>query len=211
MSLTLAEVVSLAPLTVRQWGASSTSPVWKVSPALAVAVGSLVMCATAGTGLVVVSVLASGLAAPPAAPAVVEMRATREATSTTLAAGAWTTYPLSNLVTNTGGGSFSTSTYKYTVGTAGLYLCTGSVRIADSATSRPVGLGIGTSSADGPDVQWQQMGGVRSGASVMRLLRLAVGDAVRLFLYSDGATFATHYYVGSGAGGQSLHLLRVSD
>ena len=41
-------------------------------------------------------------------------------------------------------------------------------------------------------------------------MRLAAGDDVRLFLYSEGATFATHYY-GSAASGQSLHLLRVAD
>lgn len=191
--------------TVRIEGATTDSTVWR--SAVPLVAGDVVLAETIGTQLVVVS----SLSVPRPACGRAEFRAVRATTSTTLAASSWTTYPLESLVTNIGGGTYNTSTFKYYVPSAGLYLASGRVRIADNAAARSVGLGIGVTNADGPDVAWQQLGGAaRDSMQIVRLMRLAAGDDVRLFLYSEGATFATHYY-GSAASGQSLHLLKVAD
>lgn len=177
--------------TVRLEGATADSKVWRwgCQPV----VGDLVATETFGTQLVVIATMV--------APTPIRAEAKRATGSTTLAAGAWTTYPLDTVV-SAGGGSWSAS--KWTCPRAGTYLVVGSVRLADTATSRSVGVGVGTASVDGPSVLWGDMGGTRSGRQVSRVMDLAVGDQVRAFLYSETRAFVTHNHATTGPGGQSL-------
>jgi hypothetical protein len=158
---------------------------------------------------------ATGGGGSPAAGSV-HFIAKRVATSTSLASSTWTTYPLEVIDTNVGGGTYNTSTYIYTVPSTGLYLCLGSIRISDNTATRDLALGIGTSNADGPHVQWANIGFVGSGGrdvrQYTRSARYTAGDQVRMFIYSDGATFPTQYDPAvSSAQGQSMTLIKLAD
>jgi hypothetical protein len=140
----------------------------------------------------------------------VQLEAGRAGGATTVGASGFSTFPLDSVVTNIGGGSYNTSTFIYTVPKAGLYLCLGWIRLADSSTSRNVGISIGTSNADGPAVAWGTMGGtganMRQSLQYDRLTRFSVNDQVRLFIYSDGATFSV-----PGSTGCGMSLVKLSD
>ena len=132
-----------------------------------------------------------------------------------IASTAFTTYPLNGTPTvNIGGGSWNASTYVYTVPSNGLYLCLGMIRLYDSAAERSTALGIGTTNADGPHVDWSVMGGtgvrMRNSRQYTRLVRFTVGDQVRMYIFSDGATFKTHYDA-SGAPGQYMSIVKLAD
>ena len=134
---------------------------------------------------------------------------TSGASASVYASGFWT-YPLDGTPTvNIGGGSWDAGTYVYTVPSDGLYLCLGMIRLADNSTERNVALGIGTGNADGSHVDWSVMGGtssaqMRNSRQYTRLARFTAGDQVRMFIYSDGATFPTH---ASEAGRMSITKL----
>ena len=179
--------------TVRLEGATADSKVWRWG--CRPVVGDLVATETFGTQLVVIATMV--------APTPIRAEAKRATGSTTLAAGAWTTYPLDTAVSS-GGGSWSPS--KWTCPRAGTYLIVGSVRLTDAAVSRSVGVGVGTASADGPSVLWGDMGGARSGRQVSRVMDLAIGDEVRIFLYSETQPFVTHSDATMGPAGQSLAI-----
>lgn len=141
--------------------------------------------------------------------ATVRFTATRSATSIILPLSSFVSYPLDVIATNIGGGSYNVSTFVYTVPVAGLYLCTGAIRITDNQAVRSVALGIGISNADAPSVLWDDMGILRSdgrsGRQYTRLATFAAGDQVRMFIYSGGITFPTN---PAGVGQQmSLILL----
>lgn len=140
----------------------------------------------------------------------------RTGAGTTLAATSFVTYPLDGTPTfNVGGGSWNSTTFIYTVPVSGLYLCLGNIRISDSSVERNVALGIGVSNADGPHVLWGALGytgfasTTRHGRQITRLTRFTAGDLVRMFIYSDGATFTTQFAVS--ASGQSMSLTKIAD
>jgi hypothetical protein len=144
----------------------------------------------------------------------VKFTATRTATSTSLTASTWVTYPLNNVVENVGGGSYNTGTYIYTVPEDGLYLCLGQIRIQDNSASRSVAMAIGVTNADGAHVLWENMGynvaNGRAGRQYTRAVQLTAGDLVRLYIYSDGTTFPTQYDGGtSTAAGQSMTIIKM--
>lgn len=147
----------------------------------------------------------------------VQLVVARAGVSTNLASTSWVTYPLDGTPSvNLGGGSYNTSTFIYTVPENGLYLCLGSIRIADASTARSVGIGIGTANADGPHVLWGNMGlggaSGRDGRQYTRLTRFNANDQVRLFIYSDGSTFPTQYDgTTSTADGQYMALFKLAD
>lgn len=149
----------------------------------------------------------------------VQFFVSRVGTYTTLAGGGFRTYPLDGTPTeNIGGGTWDNTTFIYTVPETGLYLCVGGIRMADNASLRSVALGIGTSNDDAPFVDWRTMGkpasgGVtdeRSGRQYTRLTRFNAGDQVRMFIYSDGVEFGTHYYPPA-ASGQFMSLVKLAD
>ena len=135
--------------------------------------------------------------------------------SVNVAASGYTTYPLDGTPTvNIGGGSWNAGTYVYTVPSNGLYLCLGMIRIADSSAERSTALGIGTINEDGPHVDWSVMGGsgarMRNSRQYTRLARFTAGDQVRMYIYSDGATFPTHASSGSSSG-QYMSIIKIAD
>lgn len=145
----------------------------------------------------------------------VQFSVARASGSTSLASGAFTTYPLDGTPSvNVGGGSWNAGTYIYTIPETGLYLCLGGVRIADSSAARNLAVGIGVSNADGAHVLWGPIGGSaeasRYARQYTRLTRFTAGDLVRLYIYSDGATFPTQA-VGGEAHGQFMSLIKLAD
>jgi hypothetical protein len=138
----------------------------------------------------------------------VQFEAIKNGASSTvnLGSGAFTTYPLDQLVTNVGGGSYNTSTFIYTVPSTGLYLCLAGIRMNDGEVVRNVAIGIGTSNADAPYVLWYDMGGTRAGRQYTRLARFTAGDQVRLFIYSESTNFIT-----KNVDGQFMSLTKLAD
>ena len=138
----------------------------------------------------------------------------RTGMSVDLASSAFTTYPLDGTPSvNTGGGTWNSSTYIYTVPSAGLYLCLGMVRVLDTNVVRSVAVGIGTTNSDGPHVDWAPMGNNAAGRDsrqYTRLARFSAGDQLRLFIYSDGVTFSTQYSLTT-ASGQYLSIIKLAD
>ena len=135
----------------------------------------------------------------------------REGASVPVGASSFTTYPLNGTPTvNIGGGSWNAGTYAYTVPSSGLYLCLGMIRLSDNSAERSTALAIGTTNADGPHVDWSVMGGTyarqRSSRQYVRLTRFTTGDQVRMYIYSDGATFPTH-----DASGQYMSIIKLAD
>ena len=136
--------------------------------------------------------------------------------SASVDASGFVTYPLNGTPTvNIGGGSWNAGTYVYTVPSNGLYLCLGMIRLADSSAERNTALGIGTANADGPHVDWSVMGGntsarMRNSRQYTRLARFTAGDQVRMYIYSDGATFPTHTSSGSSSG-QYMSIIKLAD
>ena len=136
--------------------------------------------------------------------------------SASVDASGFVTYPLNGTPTvNIGGGSWNGGTYVYTVPSNGLYLCLGMIRLADSSAERNTALGIGTANADGPHVDWSVMGGtsgarMRNSRQYTRLARFTADDQVRMYIYSDGATFPTHTSSGSSSG-QYMSIIKLAD
>lgn len=100
------------------------------------------------------------------------------------------TFPIDNVLTNDGGGTFNTSNYEYTVPEDGLYDCQATIRISDGSVARSLGVGIHTANNDGAWFLWGQMGGItRDAKQYRRVTRFSAGQNVRLYIYSDGQAF----------------------
>jgi hypothetical protein len=143
----------------------------------------------------------------------VQFSVARTGTSVNLSAGAYVTYPLDGTPTvNIGGGSWNSGTFVYTIPKTGLYLCLGSIRIAQDALYRSLGMGIGVTNANGPHMLWIPFGGYkRASQQYTWMQRFTTGDQVRMYIYSEGQSFDTYWDPSSGATAQFMSLIKLAD
>lgn len=86
------------------------------------------------------------------------------------------------------GGGFDDAAHVYTVPEAGLYDCQLKVKAVDAAApGGSYGIGIDTANRDSASFAWGQLNASRNGIQNRVVRRLAAGDPLRAFLYSDTA------------------------
>lgn len=133
-------------------------------------------------------------------------------TQTYLTHQTFATFPLDTVIENTGGGTWDSTNYLYTVPKSGLYMCLAGMRATDSAgTTSPnfsMGIGIHTSNIDGWWVHWADSGStMRPGRQYTRVARFNSGDHLRLYAYYDAGS---DFPIGPGDGGNFMSITLIS-